>query len=304
MPNRSVPWLGVGTSGTWSDPKEAAYEAGVDFDVYREVAQTEDGRIVPGIFVNSVFGSNRIVGVTSDKYGIIQNNYAFELLDPFMAQGAVITQAGMTDSGMVFMVAEFTQTTILGDDFTLYACVMNSFNAKYPFALIITPIRVICQNMFRKLMKGGDSIFSFKHGNLIDNRIAAAKDTIRNAYDYKQRLTTFLEEAATLKLTGSIKDSALRLMFPTVDPSLPQAKATNARREEQREEFLQSYYLAPDNANFIDTAYGFINAYFDWLSHRQPVRAGANSNNWEERRMVGLLGGGDVNRKIIERVMR
>lgn len=74
------------------------------------------------------------------------------------------------------------------------------------------------------------------------------------------------------------------------------------KTEEQREMFEDVYFNAPDNKVHQDTAFGFINAYFDYLSHRPETRNTGVS--WADRRLSGLVSGNDVNQQALKEVFR
>lgn len=300
MPNRKAPWIGVGTSGQWTDPEDALVDAHIDSSVISECAYANDGTLVPGIQLNRDETNGAILGVTSNKYGIIQNTDAFGLLEPFCQNGAVIEQAGRTFNGMDFMVARMSSVNIIGDEFTIFICAMNSFNARFPLAVIVTPVRVICQNMFRKLLNGGDAILHIKHGNLAEARLEAANVATTGLLQYQNTLHGKIEELASKQLNPDRLDKALGLMFPAVDPKLPRAITTKEKRDEQRELFLSEYLHTPDNKQYIGTVYGFINGYFNWTTHKDISN---RSKAPEERRLTGLLSGADINRQVIDAVL-
>ena len=79
-------------------------------------------------------------------------------------------------------------------------------------------------------------------------------------------------------------------------PEHPRAAAANVRIREQRKDFLENYYDAPDNVKYHGTKLGIVNAYYDWITHHRPTRA---SSNFEEVRFGNLMNGTGVNRRLI-----
>lgn len=312
MRQRTSPWIGVGTSGQWNSVDRALEDCDLDFTVspnetFTEVTTTSAfcgitpqpvKLSVPGIVANVREDTNEIVGVVSDRYGIVQNYDAFHLLDPFVNAGAVIEHGGMTAQGMCFMVAKMTTGSIQGDKFEFWICAMNSFNSKYPLALFVTPVRVVCQNMFRGIMSRSDGLLHIKHGGNSGNRLETAGNSIRMAENFLFHFNDFVNVGANKKLDP---EQAIEWLFPNADKSNPNWKLSQDRVMDMREMFFQEYYMAADNRPFVDTAYGFINAYFDYLSHRPEPRG--NTASWEHRRFTGLLSGKDVDRSLLAKAM-
>ncbi len=298
---RVLPWIGVGTSGSWDNVDEALCDSGLNYMVEQVDAWDDKGNHIPGILANRREDTGEIIGVTSDQYGVVNNDRAFSLLDPFCKSGGIIEHAGMTMAGMCFMVMRIPSAAFGfgSDDFELYVCAMNSFNTKFPLALIITPVRVVCQNMFRKLMNRGDTALLIKHGRFAEDRILSASAASSLLLDYRTDFESMLMVDYTNPRDASEVDEFVERMLPLVPvtPERPRAKFTNERIMAQREEFIQDYYYAPDNEKYEGTKLGILNAYYDWITHYVPTRA---SSGFTDMRLGRLLNGESAKRKLIE----
>ena len=304
MRTREVPWLGAGTEGEWTTTTDALYESGLLYEVEQTNAYDDAGRRVPCALINRRKDTGDILGMTSDNYGLIQNEDAFGLLDPFCSAGGIIEHAGMVGTtGMIFMVmripADVVELKFGGDPFDLYVCAMNSFNTKFPCAVIITPVRVFCQNMFRRLYGQSDHVFSAKHSSLSAARITSAKAAVGALTGYTEHFNHLLSTAVHMTRTSTDVEKFVARMFPMTpeDKYHPRAKFTNERVEQQRELFLSDYYGAPDNEEYLGTKLGLINAYYDWVSHSDPRRMMAG---FEDRRLSNLMSGTAIDVKLIE----
>jgi len=184
-----------------------------------------------------------------------------------------------------------------GDDFELYVCAMNSFNGKFPLAIIITPIRVYCQNMFRKLMKKGDTVLMIKHGRFAKERMLSASAASSLLLDYRMDFESTLLTNSMLHRTASKLDEFVERMMPLVPTERPRAQLSNDRIEAQRADFIKNYYHAPDNEKYEGTRLGILNAYYDWITHHIPSRA---SENFNDVRLGNMMNGTAVSRKLIE----
>lgn len=311
-PKREAPWCGIGVSGQWNNYHEALHDAQLDFTVTPKDAKVEldDGisslmylEKVPGVQVNVMDKTNRILGCVSSQYGIIQNEQAFSLLEPFTALGGIITNAGMTEQGLVFMVLRMRQEMISGDEWNFDVMCCNSFNGLFPCSLMMVPTRIICQNMYRSLMGGrSDSLLHIRHGSLAERRLSAASKVTGNVMNYISAFDMTLGLARNKSMRKSeLEHDLLPMIFPYPKPGGDRYETSKAKVDKLREEFMDRYYDAADNRKYHGTGLGFINAYYDYLSHRDPVKCMPGS--WQDRRLSGLVSGNDVKAAAIKAAM-
>lgn len=313
---REAPWVGIGVKGQWTDYREALADSQLGFTVEARDAKVEifdpygtgfgqsivTYETVPGVQVNLQQGTNRILGCVSSQYGIIQNEDAFQLLEPFTDAGGVITNAGMTEQGLCFMVLRMRQANILGDDWDFDVMCTNSFNGKFPCALIMVPTRIICQNMYRSLMGKHDGLLHIRHGSLAPNRLKAAQSATAKVLTFQASFESTLGAANSKLLpVSTIESTLLPMLFPYPKAGTPREVTSRERADQLRQEFMDVYYAAPDNVKYHGKSLGFINAYYDYLSHRNPTKC--MPGNWADRRLSGLVSGNDVKRSVIKEAL-
>ena len=298
---RVAPWIGCGTSGSWTDVDDALDASGLFYEVEQVNAYDDLGQKLPAVMVNRKIGTHEILGTTSDKYGLIQNLDAFHMLDPYVSAGGVIEHAGMTEQGMCFMVMRMDSQAFgfAGDSFDVFVCCLNSFNTRFPMALFVTPVRVICQNMFKNLMaKHKDQLLHIKHGTQAENRMLSATQAVQQIMDWKFFFTNELSSMAMAKRDSSDLNKFVEDLIPmNLDENALRYGACKQRIEDAREDFIVNYYHAADNANYVGTKLGLINAYYDWLCHSEPARS--YGGNYQDRRFSKIMSGDAVNKKLI-----
>lgn len=302
---RRAPWIGIGVSGEWASSEEALAASGLDFTVRQEQLfwnkQTEPGIVMEEpapMYGNVRTDTNELVGCVTPQYKVLQNNDAFALIDPFLNGNGLITHAGMTQDGLVFMVAELMTKGIGGEEYMINLMATNSFNAKYPCQIIMTPVRIICQNMYRGLMK--DRVFLAKHTLTANERLVA----IANSDKLDQNVNAFaniIESSQAKKMTRKQLETLIALLFPYSNNEGERKQVFKEKVDEQRDMFIAKYYNAEDNVDHHGTAFGFVNAYMDYVSHRDPVRN--TSMAWADRRLQGLVSGVDINRTVLRRAV-
>ena len=290
---KNNPWIGVGTSGEWISVSEALYDSGLAFNVNQEDCYTHEGYIIPGLSVNRKADDGVILGYTSSRYGVIQNHEAFSMMNPFIKAGGRIIQAGQTANGMMFMVLKLDIITVLGDDYELYVFVTNSFNRAYPCSLIMTPVRIICQNMYRNIVK--DTIFTARHSGLANNHIETVIDVLHTSINYANSFEDRLGASYNSKADDAYTNKFIEKLFPYKDKNL-MTERMKLDIDAQRELFISEYYNAEDNLKYHGTKLGLINAYYDWVTHASPQRM---TMNFDSRRLAGLISGEAIDKKLL-----
>jgi len=317
VPRRRAPWIGIGVSGEWQDYREALHAAELDFDVRSLPAQVEipDPILsetmgvaltryeeVPGVKVNVRKTDDQILGCVSSQYGVIQNDDAFRLLQPLCHAGAVITHAGMTEQGLVFMVAEWHNFYVGGEEYDLNIMCTNSFNGNFPCGLILTPTRIICQNMYRKVVK--DQLISVRHMSLAPRRIEEAIAQQEMLLSFEEKFKGVMESSLSIQLAQSDVDKLVAMIFPYPKDKESMRYETSVQQINMlREEFLDTYYCASDVKKFGACAMRFLHAYYDYLSHGNLVRR-ETLGNVDSKRLSRLVSGESVNGNIVNMLVQ
>ena len=309
---RDAPWIGIGVRGAWKHWQDALVEAKLDFEVSPHPAKVEivdygkSGQFntsyydtVPGVQVN-VDNNNRILGCVSSQYGIIQNKDAFSLLQPLLDDGAIITNAGMTEQGLCFMIAVWETTDILGEEWNYNIMCTNSFNSQFPCALIMVPTRIICQNMYRKVLKQNDAMLHIRHMSLAPRRIEEAKLNTSRCLTYMDSFNDVMNQLADGVMSTKDIQNLIELLFPLPPKHAERYESSKARVLMQREEFVDGYMLSPTIARWRDKPVGFLHAYYDYLSHRGQAKNMPGS--WSDRRLSTLVSGDAVNTNVVNAI--
>jgi len=311
---RKAPWIGAGKSGSWSSVMDALKDCGLDFQVTALKPSVEiskpvpnsnvayiEKKDVPNTWANVRTDTNDIVGVVSDKYSIVQNKIAFSLMQPVLDAGGEITAGGMTEQGLCFMVAQCGKFMTEADEMRVNIMITNSFNGRYPLSVILSPTRIICQNMYRGLTKNRDNVLRIMHGISAADRIEDAK-SVMNVVHNGILATQDRVRLANAKAMNKVElKHYLKIAFPMPKVSEELMQVTRERIEEQRERFLDVYYDAPDNQAFHNKCLGFLNAYYDYISHDVPNR---KYSDWEGRRLGKIVDGSAVRFNLIDALTR
>lgn len=303
------PWLGCGASGMWTDYQDAMIAGDLDFIADNDEAYwmkpigggVYDPERIPSVHVNFRTDTNEVLGIVSDQYGVVQNDEAFSLVQPFVDAGGIITNAGHTEQGLMFMVLHLDDKQFLGDNYSFDIMCTNSFNGKFPLGLMMTPLRIYCQNLYRKLKKN-DSILMLRHGSNISDRILKASEAVALVDGYADTFGRQLETAAGITKSENQINALIAMLFPYPKEDAKRYVTSKQRIDDMREGFYYRYYMAPDNDNYRGSALGFLNAYYDFLSHGESMRN--MPGNLDDRRLSNLVSGMSVDTKLIAEAMR
>ena len=269
---RVATWANIGTSlENANSIHEVLEQSGLNYTVHKEELTTESGIIIPD-YVATVKDNGSICGVVGSKYEICQNEEAFDFVN-YIDGDVKFLKAGETHNGMVYIIGVLPTVNILGDEFTPHLIFQNGHNGKYSVKTAIVPLRIVCQNQFNVAFREAQNTITIKHNSLLEEKLVNAREVMRDTTNYLDVLREKAELYAGLKLTPQMVSMVIKNMFPVKDDMTERQKSTVLAQRVQ----FENAYNAEDNSNFRGCAWGCVNAYSDWLTHRE-VKATKNAN--------------------------
>ena len=262
---RTATWNRIGTAiSKAQNVEEALNIANLNYEVEKVPVFLENGFQVPGAFATKKVGMEDTFGVVGEKYEVVQNLEAFNFVDTLIPEGMKFIKAGETTK-MIYIIASLPDTYILDDKVTPYLIFQNSHCGKSTLRATITPLRIICQNQFNWAFRKASNKITIRHTRSAKERLEAAKSILLQNSEYLDQFKLEAEKLATTKITKGQLDAVIQTTFPI----LPEANAKSITKiEEKREKFLLAYN-AEDNQNFKGTAWGLVNAYSDFTTHKE-----------------------------------
>lgn len=301
----AAPWVGIGEQGEWTDVKQAMAACGLDFEVAPknlQFAYTEDDGSnyfgnVPGFKATVREDTHEALGCVSSTYTIVQNEEIFSMLDPFVKAGGVVTNGGMTAEGLCFMVLDMGVLNAGGDSYTMNVMATNSFNGRFPAALICSPVRIICQNMYRQLMGNTDNVARYRHTVTAGSKLNALKAATDAFINYKGVFGAEVEMLKQRKAKHSI-DEVVEMMFPYTSLAQDSSRygSMTERIDEQRTHYINRYYNSATNSDY-GSCFALVNAYYDYTSHNVPVRS--TEEQYKSKRLSTTVGGTMIKPKLM-----
>lgn len=278
---REATWDSIGHSLDTSRFDEALSACGLDFIATKSPALAEipGGEVVRIPNTNAIVGTdNKIHGVVSDAYHIIQNREAFDFA-AYITEDLKFLRGGETATGLNYMIAALPTVKILGDEITPHLIFQNSFNKKYICKAAIFPLRVVCKNQFNVAFREAENAVAIRHSATAAGKLEQAKITMSTASAYMAQFARLAEKFATLRTGADALDSFVNYMFPIKD----NLKAADLARLEVKRHDFRNCYNADDNGNFRNSAWGLINAYADFSTHYSGTNPKKSGRMCEKR---------------------
>lgn len=273
---REVPWHGLGTKVMEAlTSAEALKLAGLDWNVMQKPIITEEGIPVPGFKANLRDVDEKVLGVVTDRYKVVQNTDAFSFTDELLGEGVTYETAGSLQEGRrTWILAKLPQKYIIsGDEMIPYLVFMNSHDGTGSIKVAMTPIRVICQNTLNLALSTAKRYWSTNHTGDIRGKLEDARYTFLYANTYMGELGRSIDQLNRQKLTDKQVYEYIDALFPLIDNATDQ-QLKNMRK--MKEEVKERYFSAPDLQHVGKNAYRFINAVSDFATHSKPLRERAN----------------------------
>lgn len=276
---RTATWSGIGKDvKECTNMEQVLRESGLDYTVEKRPVfmdakldwTTDSARMyIPNRFVTVRDTDQHPYDVVSDKFEVIQNRDAFDFVN-YMGDEIQFEKAGETAGGMVYIIGRLPEVNILGDKFVPHVIFRNGFSGKVKITAAITPLRIVCQNQFNFAFKNTQNTISIRHVQNAEAKLEEARETLKLSADYMAELTRTAEHFAAIKMTPERIAKVTDILFP-----MPEGVEMNAFKkatlETARQRFIEAHE-AKDNANFRGTAWGLINAYTDYVTHKDPVK--------------------------------
>lgn len=277
---REKPWHGLGTEVAEAPTSADALRlAGLDWEVLQKNIQVCGGSKIENYKANVRSTDGAVLGVVTDRYKIVQNADAFSFTDELIGGDVKYETAGSLQNGKkIWLLAKMPEQKIAGDAVEPYLCFSNTHDGTGAIRVCMTPIRVVCNNTLNLALRTAQRQWSARHMGNIEQKMHEAKMCLELADAYMHDLGEYADKMANKTINEEELNSILCEMFPVEDDD-SERKKTMVKKA--KEEFMVCYWR-PDIAQFLNTAWGVVNAMSDMVTHSEPLRNTANyrENNW------------------------
>jgi phage/plasmid-like protein (TIGR03299 family) len=273
---RERPWHGLGKMVMEAPTsKEALVLAGLDWQVMQKPIVTEDDIPIPGFKANIRDIDEKVLGVVTDRYKVVQNEKAFAFTDELLGEGVTYETAGSLQEGRrTWILAKLPHRYIIsGDEVIPYLVFMNSHDGTGAIKAAMTPIRVVCNNTLNLALKNAKRIWSTNHTGNISGKLDDARNTLFYAHLYMGELGKEIDRLNQIKLSERQVYEYIDALFPLLEQPTEQQKKNLMQ---MKEDMKLRYFEAPDLAHIGKNAYRFLNSVSDFATHAKPLRERTN----------------------------
>ena len=286
---RTKPWHGLGVQVQEApESKDALRLAGLDWKVYQREVYTDSGIRIDGYRANVRNTDNKVLGVVTERYKIVQNEEAFAFTDALLGKGVRYETAGSLQEGRkVWLLARLPKEYIIsGEQISPYLVFSNSHDGSAAVRVAVTPIRVVCNNTLNLALSTAKRSWAMVHTGNIKGKIHEAQETLFMAETYMNKLGKEFETLKRQKLSDRQIKEYIELLLP-LEKTTSLVTAKNVKK--LRDDLRARYYDAPDLQDVGgNNAYRFINAVSDFATHNEPLR---RTTNYKENLFMRTMDG-------------
>lgn len=280
-----TPWHGLGTrvpAELTSD--EVDVKAGLNWRVDLKKIQVCGGAAIEG-YKSVVRSSDRkVLGVVSDLYNPIQQETVRGVCDALVGEGkAVYHTAGSLNGGEdIWYLLKLPGDLVIGRDDLVgkFLLATNNHVGKRKFRILLTPIRVVCQNTLNAaLVKGAREGVAISHFGDAAARLEQAVRTLKVAAEYYDRFGNVAKQMYAYRY----QDTQLKALAATMFPARETEDAEEQPHwlvQRNRDKIIDLYENGKGHFGIRGTAWAAWNAvaeYTDWQRGKDENRT---ANAW------------------------
>lgn len=274
---RVAPWHGLGVRVESAlNSVEAIEKAGLNWNVIQRPIMTSSYDIIPGYKANIRDVDEKVLGVVTDRYKVVQNAEAFAFADALLGEGVRYETAGALQEGRkIWLLAKLPDKYIIeGEQIEPYLVFSSSHDGNGAIKVAMTPVRVVCQNTLNIALSSAKRIWSTIHVGDLAHKMDDAHNTLLLAEKYMGSLGAEFSRLAKIKLTDARVMEYVDMLLPMNDNPTDIHKKNVMRI---REDLKIRYFDAPDLKGVVGkNAYRFICAVSDFATHAKPLRETAS----------------------------
>ena len=184
---RVAPWHGLGIRVEEAlNSEEALEQSGLNWRVIQKPILTSTYDPIPGYKANIRNTDNRVLGVVTDRYKVVQNHEAFAFTDSLLGEGVKYETAGALQEGRkTWLLAKLPDKYIIeGEQIEPYLVFSNDHSGNGSIKVAMTPIRVVCQNTLNISLNNAKRIWSTVHVGDLARKMDEAHNTLLLAEKY------------------------------------------------------------------------------------------------------------------------
>lgn len=225
---------------------------------------------------NPTTGRPDVVGDVGEAYNVIQNEDHISFLDTLVDEsGANFATAGASPDGKrVFVTMRLPGHISVGgvDRIDNYIAAVNSHDGSSSFRLMVTPIRLVCENMMNIALSKAEKSMTIRHtSGAAQRKVTQARQALDIVFDYLDDFQTTANRLINTELTQIEFEKMIAKEFGAGENA---SAAARTRAESRVDELMTLYFDSYTHEAVRDTAWAALNTLTEWSDHFAPVRGG------------------------------
>jgi phage/plasmid-like protein (TIGR03299 family) len=226
-----------------------------------------------------------VLAVVGSRYTPIQNESVFSFGDNLLDGGGRWETAGsIKDGRVIFGSMAFDDQSIVldpkgrADKINTYLLVTSSHDGSAPVSVLVTPVRVVCQNTLNVAVKGAKNVYKIRHTMNAKSNVEDARLALGVSVGY---FDSFALEAEKMIQAEVTKDKFMEIV-QTLYPRPVDDKKGAEKKWDNKVELIEAIYTGsadgPDTMSTITgTAWGAFNALTERLDYYRTIRGGTSN---------------------------
>lgn len=279
LENTDKPWWADKLENVKQFPVNSPWDvvaktAGLDWEVGLQPIYSNLGAPIPGFKAVTRSSDHRIFAVTKERYTPLQNMKAFEALNEVVNGRMQFHTAGSLDGGrIIWALAKLAgQIRVIGQDVVdKFLLLTTSHDGTKATSMLLTPIRVVCQNTLRMAELNADYLISAKHTENAERKLKSAKDLFLDI----ERQEKKLEEQFKYLAVKTVSDEQVEAFLYDVLGYKNVGIDDIPTRTKNTAEKIKELYESGQGSELVGvrgSAWGAYNAVTEYVDHYATVR--------------------------------
>ncbi len=239
-------------------------------------------------------GQIDILGTVSGRYQVFSNESTLEFADTLVNGSDIVEDSifgkrswetlGAIDEGRKIFGSIAIEREIVLDEqgandvVKIYLLVANSHDGTRKLTVLITPVRVVCQNTLNFALSGAKQSFMIKHTGSMNGRVDEARNTLQITDKYIQR---FEEESRKLFETPVSDQKFFEIVKAFHGNEPEESNKRGVTVWNQKVEQAMSLWRGETQANIAGTAWAAVNALTEQAQWFRGIRKGESENFYQ-----------------------
>jgi phage/plasmid-like protein (TIGR03299 family) len=283
-----MPWHGLGQ--ILEEPptaQDAIRLSGLDWKVVKKPIFAMEGSTYYGIpkrfalVREDLWGQENcpIFAMVADTYEPLQNTEAFSFFDDLVCRKAATYEtAGALGQGeRVWVMAKLKKEIVIAgrDKLDPFILLANGHNAATAIRIMLTPVRVVCQNTLNYAFRTSNNEFRVHHGRGMHKKLDNVREQLDCILAQYEALADRFEVMAKRQMTGTDLMAYLECVFPTPDPDRLSERSYEkavAEVESRRAATMRLFEEGQGNSEPVirGSLWAAYNGVTEWADHRMP----------------------------------